>query len=215
MKPRNLSRRRTTPIAVPAACALALAGAASCSADEMSVQLLDARSGTPIARAAVEVASDNGVRCETAPCPTNDVSWRGVSDANGFVTVPQSVTQAVTLVTAAGYRGKDLVSEAEQRGGGGWVLELYAERHDDSALDEREIKLVDAASNEPLAGVAVRVVFGEGDALETTTSPAGYIFIPFERAFAALEDTWVEVEGYRRTKIDYAATRYKTPLERR
>jgi hypothetical protein len=184
--------------------------------ETVRVKLLAAFSGEVISNSDVEVHSDNGIRCIRAPCPTNAKQWQGKSDANGYVVIPTNVLQPVTRIwTPAHKQGKDLVRDSEKDAAGAWVIELYPNHVSDSAgLGLRPIKLVDAQSDRPLSDTAVHIAFGETDSFEGTTNSLGYIFIPFEKAVPALENTWVTASGYQKAKIDFAGVNYRAKLER-
>lgn len=101
--------------------------------------------------------------------------------------------------------------DSEKDANGAWVVELYPNHLSNSAgLGVRPIKLVDAPSNRPLSNTAVHIAFGETDSFEGTTNALGYVFLPFEKARPALENTWVVVPGYRRAKIDCGGVNYRT-----
>jgi hypothetical protein len=184
--------------------------------ETVRVRLLDAFSGESISDSDVEVHSDSGVRCKQAPCPTNDKHWNGKADANGYVVIPTGILQQVTTITTPSHKdGKDLIRDSEKDADGAWVVELYPNHVSDSSeLGLRPIKLVDARSDRPLANIAVRIAFGETESFEGKTNSLGYIFLPFEKALPALENTWVIVPDYRRTKIDFGGVNYRTKLER-
>ena len=184
--------------------------------ETVRVRLLDAFSGESIPDSDVEVHSDSGVRCIQAPCPTNDKHWKGKADANGYVVIPTNILQQVTTITTPSHKdGKDLIRDSEKDADGVWVVELYPNHvSDPSGLGLRPIKLVDARSSKPLADISVRIAFGETESIEGKTNSLGYIFLPFEKALPALENTWVTVPGYRRAKLDFGGVHYRTKLER-
>ena len=68
---------------------------------ELRVQLLDARTTKPIAGTEVKVYSDNGIRCEQPPCPTNGKEWKGRTDAAGYVTIPRTAIQVVANISTS------------------------------------------------------------------------------------------------------------------
>jgi hypothetical protein len=184
--------------------------------ETVRVRLLDAFSAEVISDSDVEVHSDNNVRCVRAPCPTNDKQWKGKADANGYIIIPTGILQQVTTITTPSHKdGKDLVRDSEKGADGAWVVELYSNHVSDSSeLGMRPFKLIDARSNRPLADILVRIAFGETESFEGKTNSLGYIFLPFEKALPALENTWVTVPGYRRAKIDFGGVNYRTKLER-
>lgn len=181
----------------------------------VKVQLLDAFSGQVIANSAVEVSSDNGIRCETPPCPTDDKQWRGKSDAAGFTLIPTSVLQFETTIKTPAHHG-NLVEDSEKAAGDFWLAELLPARLDGaSELGLRPIKLIDAHSSRPLANLPVLIEFGKTSNFKTQTNALGTLFIPFEKALPAFEDTWAVLAGYRRTHLDFAWARRKVKLERK
>jgi hypothetical protein len=93
----------------------------------LKVRVVDAATSKPIPDTAVEIYSDNGIRCIKAPCPTNGVKWTGKTDHRGVVIVPARVRQATVTISATGYDAKDLISAAQKRGRI-WVIALVARR---------------------------------------------------------------------------------------
>jgi hypothetical protein len=90
--------------------------------DTLRVRLLDAATGRPLAGAAVTVYSDNGIRCDRAPCPTNGRTWQGRTGATGWLALPRTeIQQTVSVSTPTRYG--DLVGDAT-RAAGGWVLRM-------------------------------------------------------------------------------------------
>ncbi len=87
------------------------------------VRLVDGSSARPLANAAVEIWSDNGIRCFRAPCPTNGTRWQGHADAAGVVVIPRAVLQASTSITTPGYEG-DLVQDARQQRDNTWKMPM-------------------------------------------------------------------------------------------
>jgi hypothetical protein len=183
--------------------------------DSVRVRLLDAVSSGPIANAAVELWSDNSVRCVQAPCPTNGQEWAGRSNAAGQVVVPTSAVQAVTSVRTPGHEG-DLIGDSEPADGGGWTVELFPRDSSESA--PHPIKMIDGPSGRAIANAPVRIEFrtdaGRWDSVKTTTNALGYVFVPFRVVVAAAEQTWVVVPGYQRAQLDFAWARRKTKLDR-
>ena len=180
------------------------------------VQLVDARSARPLANADVQIASDNGIRCIRAPCPTNARRWGGRSDATGYVVVPTSIIQQATTISAGRASG-DLVQDSEPGPGGAWVAELMPE--DTTELSPRPLKLVDARSGRPLAHVRARLQYpgagGRPAELRLTTNALGWILVPFEVVARGADNTYVEVPGYRRTHVDYSWVHRRTELKKR
>ena len=183
--------------------------------ETVSVKLVDAFSGEVISNSDVNVHSDNGIRCCCAPCPTNRKEWAGRSSSNGYVAIPTSILQAVTNISTPTYKGgKDLIRDAEQDADGAWVVELIPNRIIDGSgpfLQHR--KLVDAESNRPLIDTRAHISFGAGDDFDGQTNSLGYIFFQLKRVNFQIGD-WLEVTGYKRTKINWGWANYKMKLER-
>jgi hypothetical protein len=155
------------------------------------VKLVDAHSGAIISGFDVEVSSDNGKRCVRAPCPTNAKTWKGKSDARGYVAIPTGVVQADTRISTSVHFG-DLIRYGESAADGTWVLELVPSKK----LPEfvRELKLVDAQSNRPLIDTPVRVSSGEATTFDGKTNSLGYIFFYIFREIPG-PGGWVDVSG--------------------
>lgn len=85
-----------------------------------SVRLVDASAKRIIANASVEVHSNNGIICRKAPCPSNDQSWKGVSDADGILRIPSHIIQYSITLTVAGYQAA-LIHEAAVKTANGEV----------------------------------------------------------------------------------------------
>lgn len=168
---------------------------------ELRVQLLDARTTKPIAGTEVKVYSDNGIRCEQPPCPTNGKEWKGRTDAAGYVTIPRTAIQVVANISTSRHSA-DLIEDAKRARGGGWVVELVPE---DSTQDLPPVplKLVDAKSGRALANVTARIDFptesGGRDHVEMRTNSLGYLIIDFTPANARLfaESSQLTVAGYK------------------
>jgi hypothetical protein len=70
-----------------------------------------------IANRSVTVNSHNGVRCVTAPCPTNIKKWQGQTNRQGIVWIPQKVVQQSTTIKIPGYAIKDLGQALQSQSG--------------------------------------------------------------------------------------------------
>lgn len=189
--------------ALTATLTILIASCGASSSTNIKIQLLDVRTTKPIANSDVEVWSDNGVRCNVAPCPTNGKAWNGKSDARGHVVIPRSFIQETTVLSTPGHDGKSL--ELAAGSPPTLVVELVPKDPNNTGLPERAFKLFDAATNKPLDGVGARVELGSTERLETKTNALGYIFIPLEKAMPVLDDTWVVASGHQRTKVDFEA----------
>jgi hypothetical protein len=167
--------------------------------------LLDALTARAAAAADVLVASDNGIRCIAAPCPTDRVEWRGRTDSSGTVLVP---ARFVTEMTAIGTRAHDArsVSDAVRGPDGALVLELIPLElpSDDSlGLGLTPVKLVDAASGAAIADAKVHVAAEGTVGLELESNALGYIFIDEGDFDVLLEELRVSVPGYRRRSLGF------------
>jgi len=94
---------------------LALLFLAASAAFAVDLELIDARTGKPIAGAGVRIWSDNGIRCSRAPCPTNGKEWKGKSNAAGVVKLPDGFIQLATNVTVSGYDSRNLSPDAQKQ----------------------------------------------------------------------------------------------------
>jgi len=178
---------------------------------QVELRLLDAWTGMPIADAAVRVASDNGIRCVTTPCPTDRATWSGRSDPRGAVLLDKSALRAITHLETDRHDPVDLGREAV-RDGSAWTIELMPrDLTGQGPVGTRGYKLIDGRSGRPLANRNVRLEFPSGAPLDATTNPLGYVFFPFERSFGAGEPTaWVSSAGFRRARLDFGAGAHGT-----
>lgn len=71
--------------------------------DTVSIKLIDTTTGKPLANTDATFRSDNGIRCEQAPCPTNVQTISGVTDKDGVLIVPRSYMQHSNSVTVENY----------------------------------------------------------------------------------------------------------------
>ncbi len=181
--------------------------------DVVRIHIFDAFSGEPIANTDVVVSSDNGMRCEPTPCPTNDRSWNGKTGSTGQVAVPRTELQASTDIETAVHASASLTDDAERQNGV-WVVDLTRkDLLDSTELGGHPFKLIDAATNKAIAGAHVRVFIGSAPAFETRTSPRGYFYIPNEKVMLDIDRVSVVVAGYQRARLDFAAVRFKTRLQ--
>ena len=75
----------------------------------VTLRLVDSIINQPLTNAVVKISSDNGVRCITAPCPTNSRFWQGKTDASAEAKVPKKYIQSnndVTVVKVNTYTGQ-------------------------------------------------------------------------------------------------------------
>ncbi len=61
--------------------------------NDISLILINQSTDKPIANRAIEFRSDNGIRCITSPCPSNDQSLRLVTDHDGVIFIPKAYFQ--------------------------------------------------------------------------------------------------------------------------
>jgi len=95
----------------------------------LHVTVLDSASGRPLPRIAVQIYSDNGIRCIKAPCPTNGMQWNGRTDKKGVVVVPAKIVQSSMTITATGHvSGKNLAHDASKTSPHDWVIALDRDR---------------------------------------------------------------------------------------
>ncbi len=179
------------------------------------VRVLDAASTRPLAGVEVGLWGDNGIRCIRAPCPTDASSWKGQSDAAGFVMIPTAVLRPNTTIEAPGHDAMD-IADAESDAGGGWTAELPPK--DTAGPGPESLKLVDARTDRPIASTPVRIeyrVAGQTAELATATNALGWVFVPFRVLARAPRDTWLELPGFRRTRVDFSFAQHRMILQRR
>jgi hypothetical protein len=107
--------------------------------DSLRVQLVDAATSRRVANADVEVFSDNGIRCATAPCPTDGRTWRGRTDARGRVVLPRHALNVTASIGTPSHDG-DLIADSAPDGRGGWVVRMTA-KDDTAGMPERAVHL--------------------------------------------------------------------------
>lgn len=184
--------------------------------DAVRLKLLDAFSGHALVNADVEIFSDSGIRCESSPCDTGAVTWKGKSDANGYVIVPHETIKQVTSVQTSSHKG-ELEQDSERDRSGAQLVELFSRELDSGGpmdLGFSHFKMIDARTGQAIANAPVRIEFGRGEKLELRTNSLGYIFVPMGSAMAVLENTWATIPGYRRKKLDYGGVFHKTRMEK-
>ncbi len=116
-------------LSIISACASSTRSAHNPHPQTIRVTVLDSASGKPVAAIEVRIHSDNGVRCITAPCPTNAMDWKGFTDAEGMFKLPKKILQQSTTITATGHSaGKDLGRDASKSKPDEWVIELDPDR---------------------------------------------------------------------------------------
>ena len=179
--------------------------------ETVRVKLLDEFSCEVVPNSDVKVRSDNGIRCITAPCPTNNKEWIGRSDDDGYVAIPTSVLQHSTYITTPAHRGgKDLIRGSEKDADGAWFVELIPNRTMDHWPSSYRLKVVDAENSRPLIDAEVNISNARGESFTGKTNSLGYVFFPARAGI----DSWVEVAGYKRTAIQWGWVNYRLKLER-
>lgn len=88
----------------------------------------DKKTRAPLARREVEIYSDNGIRCITAPCPTNGIEWRGKTDSQGYVIVPKRIRQVSMTISIDGYVAEELNQASQKRSENHWIIALKVEQ---------------------------------------------------------------------------------------
>jgi hypothetical protein len=181
--------------------------------DSVHVTLLDATTARPLARAEMELYSDNGIRCIKAPCPTDGKNWKGTTDASGVLTFPRSYLNVTANLKSATYNG-DLVADATPDANGGWTMELFPEETGDPG--PHPLKLIDARSHKVVANATVRIEIrgasGRRDSVSATSNALGYVFVPFAVVAKGADSSWLVAPGYKEAHIDYAWMRRKMYL---
>jgi hypothetical protein len=169
------------------------------------VTLLDAFTARAIASADVLVASDNGIRCEIAPCPTERVEWRGRTDTSGRVLLPTRFVTEMTVVGTPAHQTRS-IDDATKGADGALALELIPrELPSDGVLGLglTPLKLVDAQSGAAVANEMVHVAAEGTVGLVLTSNALGYVFIDAEDFGVLLEEVRVSIPGYRRRELGF------------
>lgn len=71
--------------------------------DDIALILKNQSTNKPIANKAVEFRSDNGIRCITSPCPSNNQSLHLVTNQDGVILVPKAYFQENNYVEATSF----------------------------------------------------------------------------------------------------------------
>lgn len=185
-----------------------------------TVQLIDVSTGQPVRNAVLRLVSDNGIRCARAPCLTNTRTWKGKSDAQGFVQIPTSEIQSSTQIEAETLTG-DLIDDSEAASDTVWIAELLPleSTYADPPGPPRPLRLTDGTTGKAVANAEASFELrrgGESRVLfKTHTNDFGYVFLPNDLPQVALENTWVVVAGYRATHVNFAWAAHRTRLVRR
>lgn len=93
---------------------------------ELTLKLVDKRTGRAIRNTDIEIYSDNGKRCITSPCYTNAITWTGRTGAMGTVNMPSRVIQHSMHIRVNGYQTSVLSLNRKTRSGV-WLVTLAAE----------------------------------------------------------------------------------------
>jgi hypothetical protein len=92
---------------------------------DLTLKVIDKATRRPLANKAIEIHSDNGIRCIKAPCPTDAMTWDGTTDERGYVLVPGEKRRTSMNIRAVGYgRGADLTKDSIKRNKNCWVIAL-------------------------------------------------------------------------------------------
>ena len=89
--------------------------------------VIDQKTGKRLSNREVKVYSDNGIRCITAPCPTNGKNWVGKTDRRGYLVVPADIRQESISLTVEGFAGEELNRSARKLNRDNWVIALKSE----------------------------------------------------------------------------------------
>ena len=93
----------------------------------LKILITDKKTGKSLAHKAVQIYSDNGVRCIQAPCPTNGKNWTGKTDRRGYIIVPNEIRQKSMTLTISGFNGEELNRSARKLSKDSWVIALKTE----------------------------------------------------------------------------------------
>ena len=93
----------------------------------LKILITDKKTGKALAHKAVQIYSDNGVRCIQAPCPTNGKNWTGKTDKHGYIFVPNEIRQNSMTLSINGFNGEELNRSARKLNKDSWVIVLKAE----------------------------------------------------------------------------------------
>ncbi len=93
----------------------------------LRILVIDKATSKPLKNKSVEIYSDNGIRCIQAPCPTNGIEWKGKTDKNGYLVIPNNIRQASMTIELAGYEAKELNQSARKVSKNRWIISLSRE----------------------------------------------------------------------------------------
>ncbi len=214
--------RQSIPTPVPGSSTPTSTPMPASKSGTIKVKLVDALSGQTISDTNVKIYSDNGVRCIQAPCPTEGQEWTGKSDSDGIVVVPSGVINAVTNITATGYRaGRDLNADSEKITSNDWSIELDPDSKD--YILERRLKLIDAQTQKPVANIPMWIVRNENCrppqcsdyGFTGTTNALGNVYYPIRSIGVQYQNTsWVVANGYKPAKYRLGWGNYRVVLEK-
>lgn len=182
----------------------------------ISMQLLDADTARPIRDTAVDIHSDNGIRCVRAPCPTESRDWQGQTDADGWVHIPSAVFNQVTHLQAEGYGARNLMREAVLVEAGIWKVSLDPQGRLDN--HERPLRLFDTRDRQPLSGIDIWITESRTCrppdcrhySFHGTTNDLGYVYYPLS---AITKNSWIHARGYQPEPYHPGAVNYKVVLK--
>lgn len=178
---------------------------------------MDAASARPVVNTEVRVHSDNGIRCVSAPCPTNGKEWKRRTDARGYLIVPRAMLQRETSITTQSHT-VDLVRDADRAPNQVWVVDVIPrDLADGEDLPSFAYHFVAAGSWSPIANTVVTIHIaapaGNADHVDVRTNARGFVFIPYEVLAFADDEFWVTVPGYRRTRVAVSRVQQRVVLQ--
>jgi len=184
----------------------------------IKAELLDAFSVQAISNTDVKISSDNGMRCFTTPCNTEGQEWTGRSDDDGIISIPSKVINAVTTITATGYKsGRDLNKDSEKIDNNNWLIELDPDNKIDNF--ERRLKLIDPQTQKPLSNISLWITNSQNCqppecsdySFQGTTNKLGNVYYPIS---AVKDNSWIFVNGYNSKEFPTGWVNYKVVLEK-
>jgi len=183
---------------------LAVAENPNGAASTVPLRVLDGSTGQPVSNLAAVVNHDK------------DKGWRGTTDAQGLLSVPEEAAQGELHVVIGGYEQMGAVTpQAAHDSQGERVVELIpSEILDAGHLGTRAFKLVDARTGKPVANAKAHVEFGDGQSTDLQSTALGYIFVSLVDCKPKVAATQVVVPGYGRKALDFCESCYLTQLSK-
>lgn len=190
----------------------------------IKVKIIDAFANGVIAgkEVEVEVWSDKSKECIKQQCNIIDQRLKGISDNEGYIALPNQITEYRMSISAEGYRAKrDLSNDSvkhDRYGKEEWLIELDP----DSQIDNggRKIKLIDANTDNDIINTPVwitnlpdcRPPDCSDFSFSGITNALGNVYYP-ESSLENPENSWIYVSGYQTAKLPQWGI-YKVRLER-